>query len=140
MLPVHEAGFPPLRESLDRSPGRHVIRPECQQSSVGCSAVSHSSSSVPSGWISTRRLSLLLRGGGRVSLCPTCKPFNKRNFATGGERRSRRRRNMRSLAGLAAIVAAATVFLYLLSTHLAPGDRPGRPGSAGEDDGDQQSR
>ncbi|XP_075907006.1 transmembrane protein 41A-B-like isoform X2 [Nelusetta ayraudi] len=46
---------------------------------------------------------------------------------------------MRSLAGLAAIVAAATVFLYLLSTHLAPGDRPGRPGSAGEDDGDQQS-
>jgi len=28
---------------------------------------------------------------------------------------------MRSLAGLAALVAAATAFLYLLSTHLPPG-------------------
>lgn len=51
---------------------------------------------------------------------------------------------MRSLAGLAAIVAAASVFLYLLSTHLPPRDRdrarPGGPGSTGEDDGDQQFR
>lgn len=30
---------------------------------------------------------------------------------------------MRSLAGLAAVVAAATVYLYLLSTHLPPGPR-----------------
>ncbi|XP_029031403.1 transmembrane protein 41A-B-like [Betta splendens] len=38
---------------------------------------------------------------------------------------------MRSFAGLAAIVAAASVYLYLLSTHLPPGPR--RPESDGED-------
>ncbi|XP_074531921.1 transmembrane protein 41A-B-like [Halichoeres trimaculatus] len=45
---------------------------------------------------------------------------------------------MRSLAGLAAIVAAATVYLYLLSTHLPPG--PEHPGSEGEDGESQEYR
>ncbi|KAK5615676.1 Transmembrane protein 41A-B [Crenichthys baileyi] len=41
---------------------------------------------------------------------------------------------MRSLAGLAVIVAAASVYLYLLSTHLPPGPTQLQPGSeqAGE--------
>lgn len=38
---------------------------------------------------------------------------------------------MRSLAGLVAIVAAASVHLYLLSTHLPPG--PKQPDTEGED-------
>ncbi|KAK2824589.1 hypothetical protein Q5P01_021764 [Channa striata] len=37
---------------------------------------------------------------------------------------------MRSVAALASIVAAATVYLYLLSTHLPPGPR--RPDPGGE--------
>uniref|UniRef100_H3CD18 Transmembrane protein 41ab n=1 Tax=Tetraodon nigroviridis TaxID=99883 RepID=H3CD18_TETNG len=37
---------------------------------------------------------------------------------------------MRSVAGLAAILAAASVSLYLLSAHLPPGPQPGHPGSA----------
>ncbi|KAK9541216.1 hypothetical protein VZT92_001278 [Zoarces viviparus] len=41
---------------------------------------------------------------------------------------------MRSLAGLAALVAAASVFLYLLSTHLPPGPTRGPPGSAEEEE------
>ncbi|XP_026165024.1 transmembrane protein 41A-B-like [Mastacembelus armatus] len=45
---------------------------------------------------------------------------------------------MRSLAGLAAIVAAATVYLYLLSTHLPPG--PKLPEAEGEDAGVQEYR
>ncbi|KAM9365456.1 transmembrane protein 41A-B-like [Pholidichthys leucotaenia] len=40
---------------------------------------------------------------------------------------------MRSLAGLAAIVGAATVHLYLLSTNLPPGPKQLRPGPEGED-------
>ncbi|KAM9847977.1 transmembrane protein 41A-B-like [Aulostomus maculatus] len=40
---------------------------------------------------------------------------------------------MRSLAGLAATVAAASVFLYLLSTHLPPAPEHLRRGPAGED-------
>ncbi|XP_068578062.1 transmembrane protein 41A-B-like [Cebidichthys violaceus] len=48
---------------------------------------------------------------------------------------------MRSLAGLAALVAAASVFLYLLSTHLPPGPTHVPPGSAeGEDGGVQEYR
>lgn len=47
---------------------------------------------------------------------------------------------MRSLAGLAAIVAAATVYLYLLSTHLPPGPKQLQPGSEGEDEGVQEYR
>ncbi|KAM9726714.1 transmembrane protein 41A-B-like [Menidia menidia] len=39
---------------------------------------------------------------------------------------------MRSVAGLLAIVAAATVYLYLLSTHLPPGPKPSGPGPDGE--------
>ncbi|KAF0027807.1 hypothetical protein F2P81_020548 [Scophthalmus maximus] len=42
---------------------------------------------------------------------------------------------MRSLAGLGAIVAAASVYLYLLSSHLPPGHR--RP-HAGEDEGQDE--
>ena len=45
---------------------------------------------------------------------------------------------MRSLAGLAAIVAAASVYLYLLSTHLPPGSRHDQPGSEGGDEGVQR--
>ncbi|KAE8281004.1 Transmembrane protein 41A-B [Larimichthys crocea] len=44
---------------------------------------------------------------------------------------------MRSVVGLAAIVATATVYLYLLSTHLPPGPRhvqaAGEEGEAGEE-------
>ncbi|XP_053292469.1 transmembrane protein 41A-B [Pleuronectes platessa] len=45
---------------------------------------------------------------------------------------------MRSLAGLAAIVAAASVFLYLLSTHLPPG--PEQLQARGEDRGQDQGQ
>lgn len=45
---------------------------------------------------------------------------------------------MRSLAGLAAIVAAASVYLYLLSTHLPPG--PEHLPSEGEDQGVHEYR
>lgn len=38
---------------------------------------------------------------------------------------------MRSLAGLAAIIAAASVYLYLLSTHLPPGPKHLHPASEG---------
>ena len=47
---------------------------------------------------------------------------------------------MRSLAGLAAIVAAASVFLYLLSTHLPPGPRHGEPGDEGQDEAVREYR
>ncbi|KAM6997008.1 transmembrane protein 41A-B [Tautogolabrus adspersus] len=47
---------------------------------------------------------------------------------------------MRSLAGLAAIMVAATVYLYLLSTHLPPGPKHVEPGSEGEDGGVQEYR
>ncbi|XP_051276802.1 transmembrane protein 41A-B [Dicentrarchus labrax] len=40
---------------------------------------------------------------------------------------------MRSLVGLAAIVAAASVYLYLLSTHLPPGPKHVQSDSAGEE-------
>nr|XP_015800218.2 transmembrane protein 41A-B [Nothobranchius furzeri] len=43
---------------------------------------------------------------------------------------------MRSLAGLAAIVGTASVYLYLLSTHLPPG--PKRHQSASEEDGEAE--
>lgn len=43
--------------------------------------------------------------------------------------------NMRSAAGLAAILAAASVYLYLLSAHLPPGPKPGHPGSETADEG-----
>ncbi|XP_061645724.1 transmembrane protein 41A-B-like [Phyllopteryx taeniolatus] len=39
---------------------------------------------------------------------------------------------MRSLAGLAATLAAASVYLYVLSTHLPPADEHLRPASPGE--------
>lgn len=42
---------------------------------------------------------------------------------------------MRSVAGLVVILAAASVYLYLLSAHLPPGAVPGRPGSAAGDEG-----
>lgn len=41
---------------------------------------------------------------------------------------------MRSIAGLVAIVAAASVYLYLLSTHLPRGQKPHAPGSELEKD------
>ncbi|XP_028279969.1 transmembrane protein 41A-B-like [Parambassis ranga] len=47
---------------------------------------------------------------------------------------------MRSLAGLAAIVAAASVYLYLLSTHLPPGPKQLQAASEGEDDGVEEYR
>lgn len=47
---------------------------------------------------------------------------------------------MRSLAGLAAIVAAASVYLYLLSTHLPPGPKHVQADSEGEDEGVQEYR
>lgn len=42
---------------------------------------------------------------------------------------------MRSVAGLAAILAAASVYLYLLSAHLPPGPKPRYPGSETGDEG-----
>ncbi|XP_054456711.1 transmembrane protein 41A-B-like [Anoplopoma fimbria] len=42
---------------------------------------------------------------------------------------------MRSLVGLAAILAASSVFLYLLSTHLPPGPKHHHPGSEEVEDG-----
>lgn len=45
---------------------------------------------------------------------------------------------MRSLAGLVALVAAASVYLYLLSTHLPPG--PKQPESDREDGSVQEYR
>ncbi|XP_041645122.1 transmembrane protein 41A-B-like [Cheilinus undulatus] len=48
--------------------------------------------------------------------------------------------NMRSLAGLAAILTAATVYLYLLSTHLPPRPMHVEPGSEGEDGEVQEYR
>ncbi|XP_023281065.1 transmembrane protein 41A-B-like [Seriola lalandi dorsalis] len=42
---------------------------------------------------------------------------------------------MRSLAGLVAVVATASVYLYLLSTHLPPGPKQLQAGSEGEDEG-----
>ncbi|XP_013885402.1 transmembrane protein 41A-B [Austrofundulus limnaeus] len=47
---------------------------------------------------------------------------------------------MRSLAGLAAIVAAASVYLYLLSTHLPPGRKQLQPASEEEEVGVQEDR
>lgn len=47
---------------------------------------------------------------------------------------------MRSLAGLAAIVAAASVYLYLLSTHLPPGPKQLQAASEGEDEGVEEYR
>ncbi|XP_029306372.1 transmembrane protein 41A-B-like [Cottoperca gobio] len=47
---------------------------------------------------------------------------------------------MRSLAGLGALVAAASFFLYLLSTHLPPGPTRVQPDSEGEDEGVQEYR
>ncbi|XP_068423375.1 transmembrane protein 41A-B [Clinocottus analis] len=44
---------------------------------------------------------------------------------------------MRSFAGLAALVAAASVFLYLLSTHLPPGPARGQPGPEGREEGEE---
>ena len=41
---------------------------------------------------------------------------------------------MRSLAGLGALVAAASFFLYLLSTHLPPGTKHLQPASEGEEE------
>lgn len=43
---------------------------------------------------------------------------------------------MRSIAGLVAIVAAASVYLYVLSTHLPRGVRPHQPGTELEEDQD----
>lgn len=48
--------------------------------------------------------------------------------------------SMRSVAGLAAVVAAASVYLYLLSSHLPPGPEPVRSGTEGEDEGGQEYR
>ncbi|KAM7385282.1 hypothetical protein PAMP_001370 [Pampus punctatissimus] len=45
---------------------------------------------------------------------------------------------MRSLAGLAAIVAAASLYLYLLSTHLPPGPKHLTSDSEGENQGVQE--
>ncbi|XP_053189155.1 transmembrane protein 41A-B-like [Scomber japonicus] len=45
---------------------------------------------------------------------------------------------MRSLAGLAAIVAAASLYLYLLSTHLPPGREHLKSASEGEDQAVQE--
>uniref|UniRef100_A0A146RLI4 Transmembrane protein 41A n=1 Tax=Fundulus heteroclitus TaxID=8078 RepID=A0A146RLI4_FUNHE len=47
---------------------------------------------------------------------------------------------MRSLAGLAVIVAAASVYLYLLSAHLPPGPTRLQPGSGQEDEAVQEYR
>ncbi|XP_040904972.1 transmembrane protein 41A-B-like [Toxotes jaculatrix] len=47
---------------------------------------------------------------------------------------------MRSLTGLAAIVGAASVYLYLLSTHLPPGPKQLQPDAEGEDEGVQEYR
>ncbi|XP_069568996.1 transmembrane protein 41A-B-like [Brachyistius frenatus] len=47
---------------------------------------------------------------------------------------------MRSLAGFAAIVAAASAYLYLLSTHLPPGPKQLQPASEGEDEVVQEYR
>ncbi|XP_072246429.1 transmembrane protein 41A-B [Leuresthes tenuis] len=44
---------------------------------------------------------------------------------------------MRALAGLAAIVAASSVYLYLLSTHLPPGPKQLQAASEGETEEDQ---
>ncbi|XP_047458662.1 transmembrane protein 41A-B-like [Mugil cephalus] len=45
---------------------------------------------------------------------------------------------MRSLVGLGAIVAAASFYLYLLSTHLPPGPKLVQPASEGEDEAVQE--
>ncbi|KAM4599952.1 transmembrane protein 41A-B-like [Fundulus diaphanus] len=47
---------------------------------------------------------------------------------------------MRSLAGLSVIVAAASVYLYLLSAHLPPGPTRLQPGSGQEDEAVQEYR
>ena len=47
---------------------------------------------------------------------------------------------MRSLAGLAAIVAAASLYLYLLSTHLPPGREHLKSASEGKDQAVQEFR
>ncbi|XP_039856674.1 transmembrane protein 41A-B-like [Simochromis diagramma] len=47
---------------------------------------------------------------------------------------------MRSLTGLAAVVGAASVYLYLLSTHLPPGPKQLQPGSQGEHEEVQEYR
>ncbi|XP_014881066.1 transmembrane protein 41A-A-like [Poecilia latipinna] len=47
---------------------------------------------------------------------------------------------MRSLAGLTGIVATASVYLYLLSTHLPPGPTQLQPGSEPEGEADREYR
>ncbi|XP_014829979.1 PREDICTED: transmembrane protein 41A-B-like [Poecilia mexicana] len=47
---------------------------------------------------------------------------------------------MRSLAGLTGIVATASVYLYLLSTHLPPGPTQLQPGSEQEGEADREYR
>ncbi|KAG7218499.1 hypothetical protein INR49_020358 [Caranx melampygus] len=56
--------------------------------------------------------------------CSRSSPVIARSHSRGG-----RGPTMRSLAGLAAVVAAATVYLYLLSTHLPPGPGSSRRGA-----------
>ncbi|AWP14607.1 putative transmembrane protein 41A-B-like [Scophthalmus maximus] len=69
-------------------------------------------------------------GGTPESVLQIEEPGNRGAVNRGGSTGT-----MRSLAGLGAIVAAASVYLYLLSSHLPPGHR--RP-HAGEDEGQDE--
>ncbi|GLD71083.1 transmembrane protein 41A-B-like protein [Lates japonicus] len=77
---------------------------------------------------------------------PECQPsfvacFSPELFTElAGEQAVTAGNTMRSLAGLAIIVAAASVYLYLLSTHLPPGPKQLQPESEGEDEGVQEFR
>uniref|UniRef100_A0A8D2ZKN5 VTT domain-containing protein n=1 Tax=Scophthalmus maximus TaxID=52904 RepID=A0A8D2ZKN5_SCOMX len=73
---------------------------------------------------------LLLNSGTPESVLQIEEPGNRGAVNRGGSTGT-----MRSLAGLGAIVAAASVYLYLLSSHLPPGHR--RP-HAGEDEGQDE--
>lgn len=106
----------------------HVIRspqPECQQA-----AALLVFPRLSTNWTATRRRWF---SDGRRS------PFKSQ--LSGGAEQTFSGGNMRSLGGLAAILAAASVFLYLLSAHLPPGPKPVKPGSvAGDEDEIPESR
>lgn len=118
-------------------PECHVIRvPEPgQNASRHCSPLlgkRHPLSSLPSNWAAARRLYLL--GGFPLRL----NPARVVSGVKAGEHGVSAGSNMRSLTGLAAIVGTASVYLYLLSTHLPPGPKALQPGTEEEEHGEHR--
>lgn len=126
----------PLRKLLVA--GCHVIlRPNpARMSTVTCSpSAGRQHRSSPGNWTTTRRPVVP-----PSEVLPSSSLQAEEPEESAGEERRPAGSNMRSVAGLAAIVAAASFYLYLLSTHLPPGLEHVQPGSEGQDEAVQEYR